>query len=161
VAAPFARIAARLDYPMFVVTAAADGERSGCLVGFTTQVSIHPPRFLAGLSKKNYTYGVATRAPRLAVHVLDEQARAVAELFGGETGDEVDKFDRCRWHPGPDDVPVLDDVVAWFSGPVLDRIDLGDHVGFLLAPDAGECADQWGRPLTFRDVRGMDPGHEA
>ncbi len=35
-----------IDYPMFIVTAAAGGRRAGCLVGFTTQCSIHPPRFL-------------------------------------------------------------------------------------------------------------------
>jgi len=32
------------DYPMYIVTAVAadSGERSGCLVGFTTQCSINP-----------------------------------------------------------------------------------------------------------------------
>jgi len=32
-----AKLVARLEYPMYVVTAAAQGERSGCLVGFGTQ----------------------------------------------------------------------------------------------------------------------------
>jgi flavin reductase (DIM6/NTAB) family NADH-FMN oxidoreductase RutF len=42
----FDAFVAGLDYPMFVVTTAHDGERAGCLVGFTTQVSLHPPRLL-------------------------------------------------------------------------------------------------------------------
>src|SRR5688500_11613792 len=46
---PFARLSAKLDYPLYIVTTTAndDGERSGCLIGFATQCSIHPPRFLA------------------------------------------------------------------------------------------------------------------
>lgn len=35
-------LTAALDYPMFVVTVAAGGERAGCLVGFATQCSIDP-----------------------------------------------------------------------------------------------------------------------
>src|SRR4051794_41781759 len=47
-----------LDYPMFIVTVAAGGERAGCLVGFATQCSINPPRFLVCLSDKNRTFRV-------------------------------------------------------------------------------------------------------
>ncbi len=39
----FTELTAAMDYPMFVVTAAAAGEQSGCLVGFATQCSIDPP----------------------------------------------------------------------------------------------------------------------
>jgi flavin reductase (DIM6/NTAB) family NADH-FMN oxidoreductase RutF len=42
----FTKIMGSLDYPMLVVTAAAAGERAGCLVGFATQASIDPARFL-------------------------------------------------------------------------------------------------------------------
>src|SRR5690348_6276936 len=98
-----------LDYPMFVVTTAHGGERAGCLVGFTTQASIDPPRMLVCLSVANHTYQVARQAELLAVHVLDKNDHDLAELFGGRTGDEVDKFAKCRWTPGPDGVPLLED----------------------------------------------------
>lgn len=78
-----------LDYPMFVVTAAGRGRRAGCLVGFTTQASIHPARMLVCLSVQNRTYDVARTAPALAVHVLDHEQRALAELFGSLTGNDV------------------------------------------------------------------------
>jgi flavin reductase (DIM6/NTAB) family NADH-FMN oxidoreductase RutF len=63
-----------LDYPMFIVTTAYDGHAAGCLVGFATQTSIDPPRFLVGLSDMNRTHRVALKAPRLVVHVLDAQS---------------------------------------------------------------------------------------
>ena len=156
----FPELVAELDYPMFVVTAAAEGRRAGCLVGFTTQTSIHPQRFLACISRKNHTYGVACSASLLAVHLLSRapRGRELAELFGAETGDDVDKFSRATWRPGPDGVPLLDDLPNRFVGRVLDRIDLGDHVGFLLEPvevEKGEELDG----LGFQDVKGMEPGH--
>ena len=42
-----------LEYPMFIVTAPGP---LGCLVGFTTQASIDPARFIICLSHKNRTF---------------------------------------------------------------------------------------------------------
>lgn len=155
---------ARLDYPMYVVTAtAADGERSGCLVGFASQCSIHPVRFVVWLSKENHTYGVARRATHLAVHLLDRDRHELAALFGGRTGDRTDKFAGVRWRPGPHGVPLLLDSSAWFVGRVQGFADWGDHVGFLLDPEAeGGAPGRSGKPLLgLGDVSGLEPGHPA
>lgn len=146
---------------MFVVTAvAADGERSGCLIGFATQCSIDPPRFLACISKKNRTFDVVGSAGALVVHFLGTEQRELAVLFGAETGDEVDKFELCEWVPGPEGIPVLSGVPGWFAGRVLDRFDLGDHVGLWLEPTSAE--DRGGPvDLGFQDVKDIDPGHPA
>jgi flavin reductase (DIM6/NTAB) family NADH-FMN oxidoreductase RutF len=110
-----------LDYPMVVVTTAADDERSGCLVGFFSQCSVHPPRLAVFLSVTNRTFGVAERASHLAVHVLHADQRGLAELFGSTTGDETDKFDRCGWAPGPGGVPVLEDCPSWVGSSIVAR----------------------------------------
>lgn len=155
----FVRLMAQLEYSLFIVTVAVGEERAGCLVGFASQVSIHPPRFLVGLSVNNRTYRVAANgAGVLAVHFVPEQAEDLAVLFGGETGDEIDKFARCEWSPGPDGVPVLDELEDWFAGRVLDRLPFGDHCGFLLAPIEGET-HRSGSPLTFRRAKWIEPGH--
>lgn len=154
---PFARLVATLDYPVYVVTTAVDGESSGCLIGFATQCSIHPPRFLACLSKENHTYRLALRAGVLAVHVIGEGQRAIAELFGGETGDDVDKFARAGWRR-VHGVPVLDACERWFAGTILQRLDLGDHMGFLLEPIEAERGGEESQ-LTFQQARDIDPGH--
>jgi flavin reductase (DIM6/NTAB) family NADH-FMN oxidoreductase RutF len=150
-----------LDYPMFIVTVATDdGARAGCLIGFATQCSIDPPRLLVCLSKKNHTYRLACTASTLAVHRLDPAQQELAELFGSTTGDTVDKFAHCAWRPGPAGVPVLADCPGHVVGNVLDRFDLGDHVGFLLAPLAA-TGPGGGRALSFSGVQGLEPGHEA
>ena len=154
----FARLVATLDYPLYVVTTAVGNERSGCLIGFATQCSIHPPRFLACISKKNHTFQLVRQASFVAVHVVDKQNKDVAELFGGETGDEVDKFDQVRWHL-VHGVPVLDDCERWFAGTVLERIDLGDHLGLLVSPLDVESSAPAGQ-LTFQQARDIAPGHK-
>jgi len=150
-----------LDYPMFVVTTRHGEQRSGCLVGFASQVSIKPRRFLVGLSDKNHTFRVAQHAERLVVHVLDADDRQLAELFGGTTEDEVDKFAHCEWNDGPDGVPVLSAAPAWFSGKILRRDPLGDHVGYLIEPDTAHRDDGEPSLLTLADVADLEPGHEA
>ena len=155
---PFARFARTLDYPLYVVTTTVHGERTGCLIGFATQCSIRPPRFLACLSKRNHTLKLARDAAVLAVHAVDEHAKDIAELFGGETGDVVDKFGRVQWRE-IDGVPVLSACRRWFAGKVLQQFDLGDHVGFLLQPleAEGEVPDA---PLTYQQARDIEPGHK-
>ncbi|QZT61856.1 flavin reductase family protein [Mycolicibacterium austroafricanum] len=157
----FEQLTSLLDYPMFVVTTAAGGHRSGCLVGFTSQTSIHPARFLVGMSRKNHTFGVASDADHLAVHLLPRTELELARLFGEKTGDTTDKFMQCAWHPGPYGMPILDAAAGWFVGRVLRRFDVGDHVGHLLEPVGGSAPEDLGDLITFSDVRDLEPGHEA
>ncbi|MFF6991209.1 flavin reductase [Streptomyces sp. NPDC010273] len=151
-----------LDPPMYVVTTEADGERAGCLVGFGSQCSIEPARFMVWLSKANRTFRVAEHAELLTVHLLRRDQVHLARLFGGETGDHIDKFADVPWHPGPGGSPVLDEAPVWFVGRVENRIDGGDHVGFLLAPETvTNTQDDTVTPLALSDALDIDPGHPA
>lgn len=158
--ATFDRLLGTLDYPMFIVTARHGDERAGCLVGFASQVSIAPGRFLACLSEKNRTYRVARQSRRIAVHLVPSHADDLARLFGGETGDEIDKFAACAWHDGPHGLPILDVCENWFVGTVLEQRPLGDHVGFLLAPEHTHHGSSEGQ-FNFHRARRIDPGHPA
>lgn len=146
--------------PMHIVTAAANGERSGCLVGFGTRVSVDPPLYLVCLSETNHTYAVALASDLLAVHLVGPEQHDLAELFGGETGDVVDKFARWPWHPGPDGVPILEDCPHVMIGRVVERRPWGDHTAHLLEPVSVEVRN--GRPgLDLTDVQDIQPGHDA
>ena len=158
--ADFSAIAGKLDYPMYVVTTRAGDDRAGCLVGFTTQTSIDPPRFLVCISKANATAHTVESATHVVVHLVGRDHMDLARLFGEESEDWTDKFARCDWRDGPYGVPVLDASAAWFVGEIVDRFDLGDHTGLLLAPLA-----TGGHPtsdvLTFQQVKSLEPGHPA
>jgi flavin reductase (DIM6/NTAB) family NADH-FMN oxidoreductase RutF len=157
----FARICAEQDFPMAVVTAYDGHERSGCLVGFHTQCSIAPRRWLACISTSNHTYRIARGAQRLVVHLLRDDQHDLALLFGGETGDALapaTKFERCAWHPAADGTPLIDGC-DWIAGAILERFDLGDHAGYLLAIDAAGHDHPAGRQLGFQTTHDIRPGH--
>lgn len=156
----FDRLVGGFDYPMLIVTANDGRRRAGCLVGFTSQCSIDPPRFVVWLSKNNQTHEVAKAAASLGVHVPSESNRDLAELFGSVTGYEHDKFAKCAWQDGPGGVPLLTDCPQWFVGRVLDRFDTGDHEAFVLEPT--DVSEQAGLgQLGFQQVQDLTPGNEA
>jgi flavin reductase (DIM6/NTAB) family NADH-FMN oxidoreductase RutF len=154
----FPRIMTALDYPMVVVTARAEEGPAGCLVGFATQCSIHPPRYLVCLSDKNRTERVASHADALAVHFLAAGDVELARIFGEQTTDDADTFSHWPWRPGPRGAPILDGCGRWFVGAILERRPLGDHVAYVLGPLA--VADAASGPgLMFQQVKDLDPGH--
>jgi flavin reductase (DIM6/NTAB) family NADH-FMN oxidoreductase RutF len=142
-----------LDYPMFIATVPGDG----CLVGFATQCSVDPLRILVCLSNKNKTFRLAMDATHMALHVVPEDREDLAELFGGETADDVDKLARVEWRPGPGAAPLIDGC-PYVAGPVRDRFEVGDHVAFVLDVEVEEGS---ATPLRFERARAIDPGHEA
>ena len=154
----FLKLAGSLDYPIFIVTTRVADRLEGCVIGFATQCSFHPARFLACLSRTNRTFDLAEEADALAVHLVPRAAIELVELFGGETGDEIDKFARCDWSEGPRGLPILDGCPSWFAGGIRARHDLGDHVGMLLDPI--EARFEPGEIVSFLEVTDVDPGHE-
>ncbi|MBG0857664.1 flavin reductase [Streptomyces spinoverrucosus] len=151
----------RLDPDMCVVTAASGGERAGCLVGFASQCSLRPVRFVVWLSEANQTFRVARSARFLAVHLLAREQLGLAELFGGRTGDDgVDKFRDVRWRQGYGGAVVLQDSEAYFVGRVVGHAGGSDHIGFILDPVEWGAREGSGEPLLrLSDARRIEPGH--
>ncbi len=150
-----------LDYPMVIVSVASGADRAGCLVGFSTECSIDPARYAVCISKRNRTAEVAARAGMMVVHFLRPGDKDLARLFGEETDDEVPKFERCSWRPGPDGAPVIG-VCDWFAGRIVQRIDVGDHVLHVLdVIEGGNSASARAGQLGFQAVRDLEAGHDA
>jgi flavin reductase (DIM6/NTAB) family NADH-FMN oxidoreductase RutF len=146
------------DYPLYVVTASAESERSGCLAGFVTQSSIEPVQFLVCISKINHTFPIALRANALALHLLGSDQNDLASIFGELSGDDVDKFATVPCSPGVTGAPVLSECAAWVEGPVLRHLDVGDHEAFLIGLSGGGAGDHKGR-FMLHDAAGFTPGH--
>lgn len=154
-----------IELPMIVVTTVSGDERSGCLVGFHVQCGMVPSRYAVWLSKANHTYRIGILADVFAIHFLRRSHRPLAELFGTTTGDEVDKFTRCAWTPGPEGVPLLDGCDDRVVGRRVGVTDVDtDHVCFVLEPidvtmaAAPSPADPF---LRSTDLRDLEAGHEA
>jgi flavin reductase (DIM6/NTAB) family NADH-FMN oxidoreductase RutF len=157
----FEECVSELDYPMIVVSVASGAERAGCLVGLSTKCSIDPARYAVCISKRNRTAEVAARSRTMVVHFLRPGDKALARLFGEETDDEVPKFERCSWHPGPDGAPVIAHC-DWFAGRIVQRIDVGDHILHVLdVIDGGSSASAHTGQLGSQAVRDLEAGHDA
>jgi flavin reductase (DIM6/NTAB) family NADH-FMN oxidoreductase RutF len=157
----FDRIVESVDTSLVVVTAAADGTRAGCLVGFHAQSSIDPQRYSVWLSKANHTYPVAIAATHLGIHFLTAEDLAIAKLFGTVSGDAVDKFDGLPVSTGLGGVPLLDNCPHRLTLRRTAIMDEGsDHV--CLEGEA-VAAQSDGRFEPFRLSRAHDlkPGHDA
>jgi len=146
------------DYPLYVVTACAGEKRGGCLAGFVTQSSLQPVRFLICISKANRTFAIADKSDELALHLLGADQRDMASLFGEESGDEIDKFERVQWSVGPAGLPILSECAAWVAGPVVDRMSGGDHEAFLISVSDGGAGVHEGQ-FMWSDASGFEPGH--
>ena len=152
---------ARIDNRALLIVTAAGPPLAGCLVGFSTEASIDPPRMLVCLSVKNATARSARAARVLAVHAVPATRLDLARLFGEETADDgVDKFDRCAWSAGPEGVPLLDDCPTRFVGLIHARFGLGDHDGLLLTPISGHAGPDED-VVRVRDAAGFHAGHPA
>ena len=146
------------DYSLYVVTACADDEPSGCVAGFVTQASIHPVRFIVCVSRINHTFGVVRGATSLGLHLLGADQRDMASLFGEQTGDVIDKFERVQWTPGASGAPILSECAAWVEGLVINRMSGGDHEAILITVVDGGSGTHPGR-LTKADASDFTPGH--
>jgi flavin reductase (DIM6/NTAB) family NADH-FMN oxidoreductase RutF len=156
----FNELMTRLDHTMAVVTTASGGVHAGCLIGFHSQSGIEPPTYAIWISKANQTYRIATMAETFGVHFLGKDDWQLAKLFGTTTGDDIDKFERCSWVPGPDGVPVLDEVEDRFVGRRTAFLDAGsDHVCIVLDPV--EASVGTGEMLWFGEVADLEAGHAA
>jgi flavin reductase (DIM6/NTAB) family NADH-FMN oxidoreductase RutF len=157
----FDTVMTSLDAPMAVVTATAGGERAGCLVGFHAQCSIDPGQHAVWLSKANHTYRVGILASYLGVHLLTEDDRRLAELFGTVSGDETDKFPGLELESGPDGLPML---AACPNRLIVRRVAVldagGDHVCFVTEPTDAVTGGPF-RPLRLSAVSDLRAGHEV
>ena len=159
---PFDELVASSDPAMVIVTTVADGERSGCLVGFHAQCGMEPPRYAVWLSELNHTCRVGAAAEHFAVHWVPADRHDLAELFGGTTGDEIDKFARCEWTDGPGGVPLLAGCPDRFVGRRLDWLEMdADHRCVLLEPVLAERSGAARDVLRLADTTDIDPGHAA
>lgn len=157
----FNALMADIDQPMAIVTTASGDTRAGCLVGFHAQCGIEPLEYAVWLSKANHTYRVGALSEHFGVHFLSRDQHDLAMLFGGQSQEEVDKFDRCDWSPGVAGVPLLDRVAHRFIGRRHAWLDPGsDHVCLMLRPVAAEhgARSDW---LRLGDADDIEPGHEA
>ena len=106
-----------------VITAdTADGPM-GITANSFTAVSLDPPLVLWCPAKSSSRFRHFVRPPHFAVHVLDASQQETCSLFAkGDQG-----FAGAPPARNPENVPVIDGILARFDCTLWDSIDAGDH----------------------------------
>ncbi|BCJ40113.1 hypothetical protein GCM10010168_29710 [Actinoplanes ianthinogenes] len=107
-----------------VVTTVHGGHDVGLTINSFTSVSLVPPLVLWCLRRDSRCHPAFVTTPRFAVNVLAAGQRELAERFAGPG----DRFRGIASRPGPEGLPLLEDVAAYLICRTRRLIPAGDHV---------------------------------
>lgn len=75
-----------------VVTSRMDNVCHGMTVNSFTSISLEPPLISLSLANKTRTYGVVVQSGVLALTILSEEQKELADRFAGKVPEEFDRF---------------------------------------------------------------------
>lgn len=123
-----------IGYGLYVLTAREGEKDNGCIVNVVAQVADNPLRMLITVNKKNYTHDMIMNTRKFNVSALTEETpMKVFSHFGFQSGRDVNKFQNCETEKrSQNDILYIPKFTnAYFSGQVIDTMDLGSHTLFI------------------------------
>lgn len=114
-----------------VVTTDGTGGKHGATVSSFCSVSADPPTVLVCLNQSSNTCAAVEENGVFCVNVLPEDEHKLANVFAGQTGDDViDKFTDAKWSTSGNGSPVLPGVTA-FLCTVTGKVEASSHIIFI------------------------------
>jgi flavin reductase (DIM6/NTAB) family NADH-FMN oxidoreductase RutF/rubredoxin len=155
----------KLDYTLCLLSAAANGKRSGCIINSFHQVtSSRPPKFTIAVNRDNETCKAVADAGSFCVTLLDAQCpETLINQFGYKSGRVGEKFSAYDVQTDGAGNPYLKEhMVSRVSCRVTDRIDIGNFVLFVGEGTEAELfADEEVLTLTQFTNRGKSTPPQA
>ena len=145
----------RINYGLFIVAAAADGKRNGCIVNSLHQVtSSSPYKFSLTVNKSNETFKTIEAAGSFAATVLAKDTpKDLVDLFGYKSGRVVDKFEGFDVQTDEAGNPyVKDHALARISCKIVEKLDLGTYMLYIGEAAEAETLGE-GPALTVDDFK--------
>lgn len=156
--AQIGKVYARLDPPLWLVTAADGGRRGGFIATTVAQASIVDvmPRQLITVNHRHHTHELIEASGAFAMHLIDETQLELIWRFGLQSGRDVDKLAGLTFHGGATGSPLLADALAWLDCRVESRMDSGDRTIYLAGVVDGRL-QRTEPPLTNRRLFDIAP----
>ena len=150
----------KITYGLYVVSAQADGRRSGCVVNTLQQVTSEPIRLSVAVNKDNFTCQLIQKAGRFAAVALDQRADLMAiGRFGFRTGKDFDKFEEIPFAQDAAGMPYpVEASCAHYSCKVEQTLDLGTHILFVGLAEESEILSEE-EALTYSYYRNVIKGN--
>lgn len=149
----------KVTYGLYVVSAQAEGQRSGCVVNTLQQVTAEPIRLSVTVNKDNLTCQLMQKAGRFAAVALDQRAdMMLIGRFGFRTGKDMDKFEGISFAEDQGGMPYpLQAACAHYSCKIEQTLDLGTHMLFVGVAEESEILSEE-EPLTYSYYRNVIKG---
>ena len=128
----------KLSYGLFVLTSAADGRESGCIINTAGQVTSEPNRISITVNKFNFTHDLVKEGGQFNLSILSESAGFdTFKHFGFQSGRDIDKFagyGACR-RAANGLYYIASGTNGFLSATVEQTVDLGTHTLFIAGVD--------------------------
>lgn len=134
-----------LTYGLFVLTAAAEGKESGCIINTAGQVTVEPNQISITVNKANFTHDLIRAGGTFNLSILDETVNFdTFRHFGFQSGRDVDKFagyESCK-RSANGLYYVTAGTNGYISASVKQTMDLGTHTLFIASVEDMEVLSQ-------------------
>ena len=128
----------QLSYGLFVLTSAASGRESGCIINTAGQVTGEPNRISIAVNKSNFTHDLVTESGKFNLSILSESAGFdTFKHFGFQSGRETATFggsEACR-RSANGLYYITAGTNGFLSATVEQALDLGTHTLFIAGVD--------------------------
>lgn len=141
--ADFIESMASVCAPLSIVTAYADGERSGTTVSAFASLSLDPPMVLVSLNRTSSLLPIARASGRFGLNILAKDQAQLGLQFARK---QEDRFNGVDWELC-EDVPRISDVGAWLACHIESEVLGGDHV--ILLGNVIRAESKETEPLTY------------
>ncbi len=124
-----------IGYGLYVVTSNDGKKDNGLIVNTVTQVTNTPNRIAVTISKENYSHHIIKQTGIMNINCLTEEAPfKVFEVFGFQSGRNVNKFESCEPHRSDNGLIFLPRYInSFMSLKVEQYVDLDTHGMFICA----------------------------
>jgi 3-hydroxy-9,10-secoandrosta-1,3,5(10)-triene-9,17-dione monooxygenase reductase component len=143
--ARFRAAMAMLPTGVTVVSAAGPDGPAGATANAVCSLSIEPMLMLACLDRGSRTLLAVQAANRFGISVLHAGQEQTARAFATKAP-VAEKWDGVSWSER-NDIPAIDDALAWIACDLRDVIAGGDHV--IVTGEVTDLATGEGDPLVF------------
>ena len=126
-----------IGYGLYVVTSNDGKKDNGLIVNTVTQVTNSPNKVAVTINKANYSHHVIKQTGKMNVNCLTVDAPfRVFEVFGFQSGRNVNKFENCEPQRSANGLVVLPRYInAFLSLSVEQYVDLDTHGMFICSVD--------------------------
>lgn len=144
-----------MTYGLYLISSKHDTQISGYIANTAFQVTAEPPQIAISCHKDNISARVIEDSGVFSISVLEKETDAgLIGLFGYQSGNEDEKFERVNYKIGETGAPIiLTHAVAYFECQVVDKFDVGSHFLFIGKVIQGELLEDQKDPLTYNYFR--------